>query len=117
MMMISFMKIQVSLNGEGKRKRLIAEHSCPCRSPWTGSASSLVRPFTRVASKEQMSRLSTYFSYSISLEKVGKLFFFFFLSPIKLIEIRWEKKTEQEFFLVYQMDAQSLEDQEWFCLV
>ena len=110
------MKIQVYLNGDGKRKRLIAEHSCPCKSPWTGSTSSLVRPFTRVASKEQMGRLTTYFSYSISLEKVSKLFFFF-LFLLKLIEIRWEKKTEQEFFLVYQMDAQPLEDQEWFCLV
>lgn len=62
-----------------------------------------------------MGRLSTCFSYSISLEKVGMLFFFLF--PLKLIEIRWEKKIEQEFYLVYQMDAQSLEDQEWFCLV
>ena len=79
-------------NGERKRKRLIAEHRCPCVSPWTGSTSSPVRPFTRIASKKQMGRSSNYLFLLISLGKVGKLFFFFF----KLMEIRWEKKIEQE---------------------
>lgn len=54
----------------------------------------------------------SFYPYSISLGKAGKLFFFFF--PLILVEIRWEKKIEYESCLAHQTDAQSLEDQEWF---
>ena len=74
---IFFMTVWGYFNGERKRKRLIAEHRCPCVSPWTGSTSSPVRPFTRIASKKQMGRSSNYLFLLISLGKVGKLFFFF----------------------------------------